>query len=313
MEKSFLSFRYWCVTITTPVYTFSGKEPWPHMVISWGMHGNEINGVMVCNKLQEKFQQENIESILSGKITIVPILNPLWFEQMIRQVPIDTKDLNRCFGVDDDTQRSFSIAYAAFLFESLWKQATHGIDIHDAGWRSALVPHPRINMCDKVSCNNCTHEMARWFDSKIVLEREGDEHMLANYTYNTSQIPVMTLELWWGQLLFPEFHTITITWIMNVLYGYWYLPGTPTLTQTKQWYLRERDYYKAREWWYFQPEVELGQHIEAGQRIWTIYYPYSDTTEDITAKEPWFLFSLRYGHQIPAGSNLFSLLSWEAA
>jgi predicted deacylase len=99
---------------------------------------------------------------------------------------------------------------------------------------------------------------------------------------------------------------------MNILYGYSYLPGTPILTQTKQWYLRERDYYKAREGGYFQPEVELGQHIQAGQRIGTIYYPYSDTTEQISAKEDGFLFSLRYGHQIPAGSNLFSLLSGEA-
>jgi predicted deacylase len=47
------------------------------MVISGGMHGDEINGVMVCRKLIKKFQDEQIEKALVGKITIIPILNPL--------------------------------------------------------------------------------------------------------------------------------------------------------------------------------------------------------------------------------------------
>ena len=114
---------------------------------------------------------------------------------MTRYVPIDGKDLNRCFGVHDNTQRSFSIAYADFLFETLYKTANHGIDIHDAGGRSALVPHPRIDSCEGMVCMNCGHEMAKWFDSKIVLEREGDPHMLAVYTKKTLGIPLMTVEL----------------------------------------------------------------------------------------------------------------------
>lgn len=311
MKKSFLEFTYGCVSIKTPVYTFTWKNTWPSLVLTWGMHGNEINGVIVCNKLKQIFIEENIEESLQGTITIVPILNPLWFEQMERNVPIDGKDLNRCFWVDDTTQKSFSIAYAQYLLEHLRKNAQHGIDIHDAWGRSALIPHPRINLCEDVSCNNCTHEMAKWFDSKIVLERVGDLHMLATHSYNSLRIPVMTIELGWGQLLFPEFHQETIRGIYNILRGYGYLPGSPVLTQEKQWYLIDRDYYPAREAWHFTSHVQLWTYITEWQSIWTLYYPFSDVTETIIAKDAWFLFSLWYGHQIPAWSNLFSLLSEE--
>jgi|GEM_PF-2486189 len=48
---------------------------------------------------------------------------------MDRYVPIDGRDLNRSFGVTDG---SFSSLYAQFLLDTIYKNADHGLDIHDA-------------------------------------------------------------------------------------------------------------------------------------------------------------------------------------
>lgn len=58
-----------------------------------------------------------------------------------------------------------------------------------------LVPHARINSCTTDHCDVIIHNMSKRFDSKIIMERDGNDNMLAVYAQDILQKPIMTIEV----------------------------------------------------------------------------------------------------------------------
>ncbi|MFI3241377.1 MAG: succinylglutamate desuccinylase/aspartoacylase family protein [Alphaproteobacteria bacterium] len=71
-----------------------------NILILGAVHGNEVSGTNALFELKEKL--DNKEVVLkSGCLTIIPVANPLAFEQKVRFVE---KNLNRIIGVYDNPQ-----------------------------------------------------------------------------------------------------------------------------------------------------------------------------------------------------------------
>lgn len=307
MNHKEIIFQYEDQSCTLPYVTYEGRYPGKHLIISGGMHGNEINGIMMCRYIQQYFAQHDIEDMLIGKITIIPILNPLWFQQMMRYIPIDNKDLNRCFWKHNE--KTYSEYYADFLIENFFQYADHGIDIHDAGWRTVLVPHARINSCTTDHCDVIIHNMSKRFDSKIIMERDGNDNMLAVYAQDILQKPIMTIEVWWNQMQYTQYFDETINGILNTIKWLWYIDGEIDLRNTTQHFLTERKTHITHCGGVLSLDVILWAEIIAGQKLWTIYYPLMDRQDDIVAESDGFVFSIRAGEQIPKDKDMISIIA----
>jgi predicted deacylase len=271
------------------------------------MHGNEINWIMMAHEVIKMLELRDFETVWYGSITVVPVLNPSAFTVMERQSPYDGKDLNRCFG-KKSKNLSYSVSYAKFLYNSLYYNADHGIDIHDAGGRSMLVPHPRIQFCATDLCNDTIHQMARRFDSKIILERTGEPWMLAVYAQEKQKKPIITIEIWGNQHIYQEYYHQSLHGIANILQGLWYLWGKPQCCYQQQYIGDQRNSYKAKGPWVLKYLINLGDQVSRWQKLVQIYYPLTDRREDIISEQNGYVFSIHVADQIAEGGNILSVL-----
>lgn len=307
MKSKEIIFQYEDQSCTLPYYEYEGKKKGKHLIISWWMHGNEINWIMMCHHIKKYIEDNNIEKEIIWKITIIPTLNILWFQEMIRYIPIDNKDLNRCFGKKYD--RSYSEFYADFLIENFFQHADHAIDIHDAWGRTILIPHARINSCDEDHCNVTIHNMWKRFDSKIIMERIWNPGMLAVYANDILHKPIMTIEIWWNQMIYDRYYDDALRWIVNIFKWLDYLDWEPILCNTTQHHLSNRIEYKTQCGWILELKVEIWEEVYSWDILWTIYYPLHDTTENIIAESDWFVFSIRAWKQIPKDKDMISIIT----
>jgi predicted deacylase len=307
MKRKEITFHYEDHSCTIPYYEYEGNTSWKHIIISGGMHGNEINGIMMCHHIKTYLEDNNIESELIGKITIIPILNVFGFQEMMRYIPIDSKDLNRSFWKQYD--KTYSEHYADFLIENFFQYADHAIDIHDAGGRSILIPHARIHSCDEHHCDLTIHNMGRRFDSKIIMEREGNSGMLAVYGQDILRKPIMTIEIWGNQVIYKKYFDDTLRGIVNILKGLDYLYWDPILHNTIQHHFSNRIEHITECGWILQLNSELWQEVSKWDIVGTIYYPLQDQYKTIVSEADGFVFSIRAGEQIPKNKDMISIIT----
>lgn len=104
-----------------------GKGNGPVVMITSAMHGDEINGTYCCHMIYQKYKGDEI----NGKIVLLPIVNPLAFNQGTRISSIDYIDMNRSFS--SMKKRKPVENLAGLLFENVILKANFIIDIHSAG------------------------------------------------------------------------------------------------------------------------------------------------------------------------------------
>ena len=94
--------------VSVPVAIAQGKENGKTAFISAGVHGDELNGIVVLQRFIESFDV----SQLRGTVILLPIVNVGGFRTGSRTVPEDDTDLNRCFPGDLAGTLSKDGAYA---------------------------------------------------------------------------------------------------------------------------------------------------------------------------------------------------------
>lgn len=133
MKKKLLHVDYYEHHSRIPYYEFVGLRDGPHFVVSGGMHGDEVNGVALVSKFLQWCKDSRIEESITGRLTVIPVLNISGFAHMQRYVYEDGKDLNRYFGVKGVS--SFSEYTAQCLLDTIYQHCDYGIDVHDSGDR----------------------------------------------------------------------------------------------------------------------------------------------------------------------------------
>lgn len=112
-----------------------GCRPGKTLVVTAGVHGCEYVGIEALNRLK----QELDPAALSGRVILLPLVNPEGFYQGSKQtIPTDGKNLNRMFpGKSDGT---FSSRLARVLEETLYPEADFLMDLHGGDVNEALTP-----------------------------------------------------------------------------------------------------------------------------------------------------------------------------
>ena len=112
------------------VYTF-GKGA-PRVLITAGLHGDEVVGVATARILIDKLKNMSIR----GTVRVIPVANELGLYIGSRTNPIDGKDLNRVF--PGNANGSVSERLAAKIW-SLVLESDYIIDLHGCG--ELCIPH----------------------------------------------------------------------------------------------------------------------------------------------------------------------------
>jgi len=143
--------------IDLPVRILRGAEDGPTLLLSGGLHGDEINGIEIVRRLLTKdFIKPD-----RGTIIAVPLMNVYGFIQNVRGVP-DGKDINRSFPGSKSGSLAKLLAFT--IMKEIIPLIDFGIDFHTGGASRSNLPQMR---CTFNSPKNL--EIAKAFAPPVIL------------------------------------------------------------------------------------------------------------------------------------------------
>ncbi|RMG30748.1 MAG: peptidase M14 [Bacteroidetes bacterium] len=166
--------RYWVHIVSSgmaqpilvPVMVARGKEDGPVLGLTAAVHGNELNGLPVIQKVFHLLRVEELRGTLVG----VPVVNVPGF--LINQRYFnDGADLNRL--MPGKANGNISEVYAYRIINKIVRQFEYLIDLHTASFGRINSYYIRADMHDPV-----TARMARLQNAEIIVNNEGADGTL---------------------------------------------------------------------------------------------------------------------------------------
>jgi uncharacterized protein len=169
-----------------PVVVVKGAQPGPRLMLTAGIHGDELNGIAVLHRLAGSIDPAQ----LSGTITLVPGLNPPGLMQSARQWTPDwsrsAPNLNR--EMPGKEGGSAVADYAGRLWNRLIRpNADTAVDLHTQSRGTAYMMYV-------FASTPRTRRMAELVGPDIIKMDKGDRGTLEN-TLTDDGVPAITLEL----------------------------------------------------------------------------------------------------------------------
>ncbi|WP_298547268.1 succinylglutamate desuccinylase/aspartoacylase family protein [uncultured Aquimarina sp.] len=129
---------YTSTKVEIPIIIERSKQPGPTVLITAGIHGDEINGVEVVRQIISK----KINKPAKGTIICIPVLNVFGFLSMNRFFP-DGRDLNRVF--PGTKNGSLASRFAHQFVTEILPVADFCLDFHTGGASRFNAPHIRVD------------------------------------------------------------------------------------------------------------------------------------------------------------------------
>jgi predicted deacylase len=172
---------YTHTAMTMPVHVIHGKKEGPRLFVSAAVHGDEIIGTEIIQRLM---RLKKIKS-LKGTLLAIPVVNVYGFLQQSRYSP-DRRDLNRFFPGSD--KGSLTSQIADTFMREIVRKSTHGIDLHAGSNHRTNLPQIRANVDDP-----STKMMADAFSVPVVINSKVREGSLRHAVTNEG-IPFLLYE-----------------------------------------------------------------------------------------------------------------------
>ncbi len=250
-----LTRSYSGVSLELPIVVRRAAEPGPTVFISAAVHGDEINGTGVVQRLVV----DPPFTLKRGTLLLIPVVNLLGFERHDRYLP-DRRDLNRSFPGTPTGSLASRIAHV--VTTEIIENCDYGIDIHTAAIRRTNFPNVRADLTDRR-----TAAFARGFGAELLLSGEGPDGSLrrAACERGCPTFVVEAGETWKVEPAILEFVTQGITNALiklNMVEGERVLPSYRIETDTTNW-------VRAQEGGFLQFHVAPGDLVRRDQPLAT--------------------------------------------
>lgn len=152
------------------VRVLHGAQPGPAVFVSAAIHGDEIIGTAIIQRLAQMLRPE----ALAGTLLLVPVANIFGFMTHSRYLP-DRRDLNRSFPGNAGGSLAGQLAHV--FYREVVGRCQLGIDIHSAAIHRYNLPQIRI-----AAGNRRLVELAMAFGAPVIMEsplRDGSLRDLA--------------------------------------------------------------------------------------------------------------------------------------
>lgn len=144
-------------SIDLPVLVYRAPKDGPVLLLTGGLHGDEINGIEIVRRMIER----NIVMPDRGTVIAIPIVNIYGFIQNSRGLP-DGKDINRSFPGAKGGSLAKLLAHT--LMKEVIPEIDYGIDFHTGG--SARANYPQIRCSFKIKKAS---ELAKAFGAPVMM------------------------------------------------------------------------------------------------------------------------------------------------
>lgn len=125
--------------IEVPIFISRGRKPGPSVLLTGGLHGDEINGVEILRRMLTR----KLFRIKAGAVIVMPLVNVFGFLINARGVP-DGKDINRSFPGSRSGSLAKMLAYD--LMTQIVPFADIVVDLHTGGASKDNLPQIRTDL-----------------------------------------------------------------------------------------------------------------------------------------------------------------------
>ena len=257
-------------TIDLPVHVYRAKEDGPVLLLTGGLHGDEINGIEIIRDLisSKKIIPEK------GTVIALPIVNVYGFILNERGVP-DGKDINRSFPGVKGGSLARLLAYT--LMNEIIPQIDCGIDFHTGGASRANFPQVRcsFNLGDAKA-------LAKVFNAPVTLHSTLIAKSFRSAAHKKGK-PILVYEA--GESLrFDESGIrIGIDGTLRLMKHLGMIDEAPTSMPTKM--KRKSGWVRAKNAGLFHPAFQLGAEVEKKQILGYINDPFGGRKTKVVFSE----------------------------
>jgi len=212
-----ISETYLGDAVEVPVTIINGKKPGPRLCVTAAIHGDELNGVKVCQEVAKAYDPNE----LHGTLVIVHVVNIPAYQAQQRYIPIYDQDLNRSFPGRATGNTASRMAHE--VFERFVKPCDLCIDLHTSTRNRTTMFHVRADMA-----NPAVERLARAFGANLILSGSGDSGSLRTAT-SAVDTPTITIEMGKAHRFQPVLIERAVDGVRSVLAEYGLLPGKPVM------------------------------------------------------------------------------------
>ena len=258
-----------CAPLYMPIKVIHGKSAGPCLLIIAAMHGNELNGTEIINRLLEVSSL----SKLKGTLIVVPVLNVYGLINRSRDMPGGIH-LNSCF---PGSKSGNHAARTAHLFTNeIFNHADYCIDLQTGTMNHSNLPHIYVSFNDEKAT-----KLAETFQAPVISHTACEKGMLRTLAFKKEK-PYFIYEA--GEAMRFDDHAIKVgvRGIMNVMRK---LEMLPSRTQKKESQLKtftsnKNMWVRASTSGISHSKNKLGQYVKKGEVLCVIKDPFG-AAEDV--------------------------------
>ena len=282
----------------------------PKVVISAGTHGDEYEGQLLVSKLIRTVKPE----MINGQIILIPMTNFPAAQAGLRTSPIDGGNLNRMYPGKPDGSLTQVIAY--FMENVILSGADYYLDLHSGGSSLMYLPSMLLSNCTNPENLKKGLELANAMALPYALCSDDNSPYFSDMAaFRQGAFPITT-ELGGAGMVTPYILKMAEDAIQRFLTHIsfyketWCLSAEPSKPHI-MWVNQATHYVYASEAGLFEPLVELGDQVEAGQKAAHIHFVDTPDRSPITLtfKGNGLVVCKRVPAQSRRGDCLFHLAS----
>lgn len=298
-----------------PIMVVESEKAGPVIFLCAAIHGDEVNGTAVIQSVFKRIERE--QSLISGKIIALPILNPVGFELVSRHEPYEEADLNRQFPgrADGDYPQRLACTILSLIEE---EKPEVVLDLHTDSINSiayTIVDFPKTVKDTKIikNCMKLAYDLGfHWaLDSEEAAGYPIEKSLSGALV--TKGIKAVTIELGGPWVISEEFRKLGFDAVWRLLGKYGMVKANPDQKIIEadidtENILVFKDEVKIQSTGIVEFRVTPGQKIEAGQVLGKVRDVFGRTLETITSPRPGVIFSHDDQSVAFPGKSLFTIV-----
>ncbi|MEP5256245.1 MAG: succinylglutamate desuccinylase/aspartoacylase family protein [Winogradskyella arenosi] len=283
-------------TIDVPVIIERSKKPGPVVLITAGIHGDEVNGVEIVRQIISK----GLNKPKRGTIICIPVINVFGFIHLNREFP-DGRDLNRVF--PGTSAGSLASRVANKLVNEILPHADLVLDFHTGGANRFNAAQIRIIKDDPY-----LDELANVFGAPFVLYSKNLSKSFRKTCFK-SGIPILLFEGGKSSYIDNSITNTAVNGTKRVLHHLNMLGRNFKVSQPKKpcIHLLDSKWIRAKYSGMFKATIGINSEVTKGDILGSITDPYGSFNHFVKAPNNGYIFNINESPIIYQGDAIFHI------
>ncbi|MFN3918209.1 MAG: succinylglutamate desuccinylase/aspartoacylase family protein [Flavobacteriales bacterium] len=276
--------------IDTPIYVCRAIEPGPTVLISGGLHGDEINGIEIVRGILKG----GYNKPLIGTTICIPIINIFGFLNLSRNLT-DGKDINRSFPGNPDGSLASQVAH--YITKNILPIIDYGLDFHTGGGKIDNFPQLRAVLDDEKNM-----ELAMAFAAPMIINSPFREKSLRKEADKIGK-RILVFEAGESLRLNPYYVQEGVDGTCRLLKHLGLLSEAPEATIPPT-LIRKSSWLRSHSSGLFHRDIKNGQYLRKNDIIGKITDPFGTYEEPLSIRHEGHVIAVNYNPVVTKGDAL---------